>query len=262
MKFWTNRRTAHEAAPTRDHFTPADTRIYAIGDIHGRFDLLERLLERISTDAANHSAGRNLLICLGDYVDRGAQSREVIACLANGPLPGFETVCLRGNHEAALLEFLENPEFLTNWCGFGGRETLLSYGVAEELLAPDQTDLAAVSAAFAQCLPTDHLAFINALPNKAVFGDYVFVHAGLKPGVDISHQNEADLLWIRDEFLQFKGDFGKKVVHGHSPREHPEVHANRINVDTGAYYSNILTCVVLEDAAHRFVTSRAADPPA
>jgi len=255
MKFFTNPFLKPSGDPERCHAVPAGTRIYAVGDIHGRYDLLERLLDRIAVDAGAAAVDDNILIMLGDYIDRGPQSREVIERLSGDPLPGFTTICLRGNHEAALLDFFDSPSTLETWSMFGGRETLLSYGVPADMLPPESRDTTAARDLFCKRLPTHHRAFFAGLSANAEIGDYIFVHAGLRPGVPVARQDETDMIWIRHEFLQFKGDFGKKVVHGHTPVAQPEVHVNRINVDTGAYYSNRLTCVVLEGTAHRFVTS-------
>jgi len=233
--------------------TPEGIRIYAVGDIHGRADLLRALLELIAADAREAPAVRKLLIYLGDYVDRGRESREVIELLLAGPPPGFEAVHLKGNHEAALLHFLEAPGFGHEWRHFGGLETLQSYGVTDlgARLADAGFDRARDQ--FAALLPEAHRKFLEGLELSVCLGDYLFVHAGVRPGVALEDQREEDLLWIRDEFTRWSGSFGKVVVHGHSVTERPEFEPNRINVDTGAYMTNHLTCAVLDGAQRAFL---------
>ncbi len=237
--------------------TPEGLRIYAVGDIHGRADLLRRLLDRIAVDARTAPASRELLIYLGDYVDRGLESREVIELLLRGPPPGFDVIYLKGNHEEALLRFLEDARFGSEWRHFGGMETLSSYGVTD--LAPrlDGEGFHVARDQFEALLPQSHRDFLGSLELTACFGDYFFVHAGVRPGVALEDQREEDLLGIREDFTGWTASFGKVVVHGHTLGEEPECHANRINVDTGAYMTNNLTCVVLEGVEQRFLQTGA-----
>jgi len=233
--------------------TPEGTLVYAIGDIHGRLDLLQNLIEQISRDADRSVAPRKLLIFLGDYVDRGWQSKEVLDLLSNLDLDGFETVFLKGNHEEALLSFLNDPAFLETWRQFGGLETLHSYGLKDLKFRDDADYQSSVHREFAAAFPARHLAFLEGLPTSYTLDGYFFVHAGVKPGVALDQQNDHDLCWIRNEFLDSHTNFGKRVVHGHCPEETPQVRKNRIGIDTGAYITGVLTAAVLEGADVRFL---------
>ena len=236
-------RAGSAGAPAR---APAGSRIYAIGDVHGRADLLRELHGRIVEDAAN-APSRRVVIHLGDYVDRGLDSRAVLDLLLDEPLPGFERVALLGNHEAMLLRFLQDAEEGSNWLWNGGAATLLSYGVAAPADPQSPQALEACRAALAAAVPERHLAFLHGLPLSHVEGGYAFVHAGLRPGLPLELQVAADLLWIREEFLRSRLDHGHVVVHGHSIKREVEVRPNRIGVDTGAYASGRLSAVALED---------------
>jgi len=232
---------------------PAGTRLYAVGDIHGRVDLVRSLTTLVADDARRHRAPRNVVIFLGDYIDRGAQSREVIELLMHEPLAGFEHVHLRGNHEDVMLRFLDDIAVGPSWLAFGGRETLASYGVEAPYpdAPPDELDRA--RRALARSLPPAHHDFLSRLVFRYDAGDYVFVHAGVRPGVPLDRQVPQDLMWIRDEFLFSGDDFGRIVVHGHSISPVPEVRHNRIGIDTGAYRTNRLTCLVLDGTASSFL---------
>lgn len=233
---------------------PDGMRIYAVGDIHGRHDLLELLLRHIEQDAGAAGNGlRNVLIFLGDYVDRGLQSMQVLDHLTSGTLPGFETVYLKGNHEAAMLEFLRDAKFGRTWKYYGGLETLHSYGVTELTLSDDPTDFEHARDHFERVLPERHKRFLQSLSISAQLGDYFFVHAGVRPGVSLSRQLEEDMLWIRDEFLDSRASFGKVIVHGHTPREEANFRMNRIGIDTGAYMTGVLTALVLEGTSQRLL---------
>jgi len=218
------------------------SRLYAVGDIHGRLDLLREIDGRIRDDAAAAQAARNAVIYLGDYIDRGDQSREVVDWLIDNPLPGFERILLLGNHEESLLQFLTDVQIGPAWLAYGGGATLLSYGVK-----PPATDREFVRAQeeLRGKLPARHLAFMRGLSLCHVEGDYYFVHAGIRPGVPLDAQRQEDMLWIRDEFLSSRQDFGKIVVHGHTITETPEIRRNRIGIDTGAFASGTLTSLVL-----------------
>ena len=220
-------------------------RVYAVGDIHGRSDLLDELQRKMVDDAANGAGKKIVQVFLGDYVDRGSDSKGVVDWLLQPPPAGWERICLKGNHEATLLEFLERPEILREWRRYGGLETLYSYGVdLKSLRGVDAPEV--LLKEFREKLPDAHHAFFSGLPLTVEFGDYFFAHAGVRPGKRLEKQSEEDLLWIRDDFLVSQTDFGKIVVHGHSAREEPELLGNRINLDTGAYITGKLTCLVLD----------------
>jgi serine/threonine protein phosphatase 1 len=243
-----------EPAAARKPGTPeleGGRRLYCIGDIHGRLDLLRALHGRIVRDAARFD-GHKTLVYLGDYIDRGLQSREVIDELLEEPLPDFETVHLLGNHEQTLLDFLQYPEHAVGWLDWGGRETLLSYGVS---LPPGfrRPDPVSLRDQLQANLPDTHLAFMQALPLTYIAGDYLFVHAGIRPGIPLQEQRESDLLWIRQEFLEWAEPHEHVVVHGHSISEEVEMRANRIGIDTGAFYTGVLTALVLEGTEQRLL---------
>ncbi len=208
---------------------PPGTRIYAIGDVHGRADLLERTISDIDRHRKAYPIAHAIEIMLGDYIDRGPRSDEVIELLTS-----------------RRLDAQTNPASLAEWQHNGGLETLMSYGLAPSLnpTADDQKQLAAL---LAERLPTHHYDFLMTLPLSFDCGDYFFVHAGVRPGVALSDQRAEDLLLIREEFLLYKGSFGKTVVHGHTPVNEPEIHDNRINRDTGAFATGKLTCAVFEN---------------
>lgn len=239
------------AAPPR---APEGRRIYAIGDIHGRADLLARLLAAIERDSAD-APGKPILVFLGDYVDRGADSRGVIDALLTLSPERFERIVLRGNHEAALLTFIENPETGPYWLRIGGAETLLSYGVAPFAADASSETLAATARALAAALPPRHLDFLRALPVSARLGDYVFVHAGLRPGRDLEAQTEEDLITIRAPFLKSAARWPFVVVHGHSPVETGYRDARRIAVDTAAYATGKLSAARLEGEGVSFLST-------
>lgn len=234
---------------------PPGTRVYAIGDIHGCLELLRALLDRVREHAAAHSAQRKVIVYLGDYVDRGTHSRGVVDFLLGEPLPGFTSVFLKGNHEDSLVRFLSDPEAGSQWFTYGGAATLYSYGVRPPQLNADLDELIRAQQEFAQKLPPQHLAFFDRLSLMHIEGDYAFVHAGIRPRVSLDRQGMQDLLWIRDEFLQSTVDFGKIIVHGHSISEAPIMRPNRIGIDTGAFASGRLTCLILEAAERAFLTT-------
>jgi len=229
----------------------AGLRVYTVGDIHGCNAVLARLHEKIEADAAGFS-GEKMIVYLGDYVDRGPDSRGVIERLIGAVPEGFKARFVRGNHDAAVLEFLENAESYRAWRGFGAPETLVSYGVRPPLF--DSLDkFEEARTAFAAALPPAHLAFLRRLEMTVSYGDYVFVHAGVRPGIPMARQSEQDLLWIRDEFLMSGARHEKIVVHGHSPVSAPQRLHNRIALDTGVYATGVLSCAVLESTHCRFI---------
>lgn len=232
---------------------PAGQVVYAIGDIHGRVDLLDMLISDIVADAAAGAAERRTLVFLGDYVDRGHDSKSVIDRLIAGPPEGFAQVCLLGNHEAWLLDFLENARAGAGWLMNGGVATLASYGVAARQGGLGLERLEAAQSAFRAALPETHLSFLNGLSLTWRAGGYVFVHAGVRPNVALDAQDPNDLLWIRDDFLGSNADHGAVVVHGHTISDWPEEKSNRIGIDTGAFATGRLTCLRLEGTERRFM---------
>lgn len=226
-------------------------RVYCVGDIHGRLDLLLELQARIVSDAQGFG-GRACLVYLGDYIDRGGQSREVLGHLIDHALPGFDAVHLRGNHEQAMLDFMLFPEAAAAWLEFGGRETLASYDLRLPG-APTLSELTETAQSLRQILPSTHLAFLERTELSWRNGDYYFVHAGIRPGVALSAQHPEDQMWIREDFTESTRDHGVVVVHGHTIRPEPEFLPNRIGLDTGAFHTGVLTCLVLEGTQQRLL---------
>ena len=235
---------------------PEGLRFYVIGDIHGRVDLLEQLFSLIDYDLAESEPGRSVQLFLGDYIDRGASSRATIDKLIERA-EIHECAFLRGNHEAVAVSCLTDKASIPAWMRIGGAETLLSYGV-RPTLSLSVGELSAIQSAFQSALPRSHLQFFGRLQTQLVVGDYFFVHAGIRPGIPLTKQKERDLLWIRDEFLASTQDHGKVVVHGHTPSVDVEYRPNRINIDTGAYFTNRLTCLVLESNQRRLIQTKDA----
>jgi len=234
---------------------PEGTIVYAIGDIHGRLDLLRTLEAKIADDAAASDARRQVIVGLGDYVDRGPESWGVIEHLRGTPPPDFERVCVIGNHEAYMLRFLDDTSVLGAWLANGGHETLVSYGVTPPLWSEAAAAADAVQQQLRDRLPPAHEAFLRALVPYHREGDYFFTHAGVRPGVSLDQQDPYDLMWIRDEFLRDRRDFGAVVVHGHTIRPQPDNLTNRIGIDTGAFASGVLTCVALWRGERRFLST-------
>lgn len=225
---------------------PAGERIYAIGDIHGRADLLLQLHAMIARDAASRGWARNQLIYLGDYIDRGPSSREVLALAMGNEPQGFSKVHLRGNHEDMLLKFLADPGGGASWLNMGGDAVLRDFGIAAPSEFSQPGHLSRAAALLAGALQPREWAFLQGLKSCHRAGGYFFAHAGVRPGVPLDKQAEEDLLWIRAPFLESPETLGAVIVHGHSVRREVEVKQNRIGVDTGAYITGKLTCLILE----------------
>ncbi|MDP9127630.1 MAG: serine/threonine protein phosphatase [Pseudomonadota bacterium] len=224
---------------------PPDLRLYAIGDIHGCLDQLKELVGKIDEDAAGYG-GTTRKIFLGDYIDRGLYSKQTIEfALELAEREKAPPIFILGNHEQVMRSLLRSPDarLLHNWFSFGGRETLLSYGITQSVLAGPPTG---IFDAMAEKVPEKHKAFLEQLSLAATFGDYFFCHAGVRPGVPLDRQIEQDLTWIRYEFLNHKDSFGKVVVHGHTISYQAEFLPNRIGIDTGAYATGCLTALGLE----------------
>ncbi len=236
---------------------PEPRRLYAIGDIHGCADLLDRMIEEINEDLAIHPEPDSLVVTVGDYVDRGPASRSVIDRLRTNPFP-TPFIPLKGNHEVLLEGFLRDPQTASFWQRLGGTETIQSYEVVVSHPMAEHQAIA-VARALAQAIPPSHFDFLASLRTSLTVGRYFICHAGVRPGVVLEQQAEQDLLWIREPFLTSLADFGKIVVHGHTPTDQPELLKNRINVDTGAFMTGRLTCAVLESDRARFLTATCSD---
>ena len=232
--------------PTR---VPDGVTVYAIGDIHGRLDLLELVHRQIEEAPAR---GEKLVVYLGDYIDRGPESRAVVELLRTSPPVGCRHVFLRGNHEQAMLDFLEEWRVAFDWLNFGGAETLKSYGVRVPF-ALDEGSIKGMQRDVLERVPASHWDFLRATTLSHGEGDYLFVHAGIRPGVPLDRQIPDDLLWIREQFLNSRADHGKVVVHGHSISEEVEFRPNRIGIDTGACFTGQLTCLVLNGASRGLI---------
>jgi serine/threonine protein phosphatase 1 len=239
---------------------PAGVRLYAVGDIHGRLDLLENLLNLIEGDREVSAGEQPVLVFLGDYVDRGPDSKGVVEKLLTGLPQGFTSLFLKGNHEELLLSFLRDPGTGMHWLHNGGDATLLSYGVKLEVVEAaffrGGPALAELAERFRSLLPEPHLKFYESLKLYYRSGDYFFVHGGVRPGVALDRQSEDDMLWIREEFLDWPHDFGAVVVHGHTPVRVPDDRDNRIGIDTFAVRTGILTAAGLEGCRRWFLSTR------
>lgn len=240
------KRRSRVAAPTSPS-VPEGTVVWSVGDIHGRMDLLGPLVEAIVADLAVTRPRRGLVIFLGDYVDRGQQSREVVTFLAGmRGGDGLEWRFLRGNHEETMLDFLEDPAVGPKWCDYGGDATIRSYGLRIPDLKHKPETWAHLSADLSHKLSDRERNFLEDQELSVTVGDYFFAHAGARPGEPLDRQSPADLMWIRRTFLDSEEEFERIVVHGHTPTA--EVHADhrRIGIDTRAYESGVLTALRLE----------------
>jgi serine/threonine protein phosphatase 1 len=246
-------------SPRTNAHAPEGTRLYAIGDIHGRLDLLDQMLELIEEDRHKCEPLPTVLIFLGDYVDRGSDSKGVVNRLTDGPLPDAAVEFLKGNHEDFLLGFLEDPIGGLIWLQNGGDAALNSYGLEPDAIKsaarPGSIGLAKAGALFKALLPEQHRRFYNSLKPFYRAGDYFFAHAGVRPGVALDQQDEDDLIWIRGEFLNYPYDFGAVVVHGHTPTRTPQDLHNRIGIDTLAFHTGKLTAVGLEGSRRWFLST-------
>lgn len=226
---------------------PDGVRVYAFGDIHGSAGLLKKMFTVIDADVARNPMPRPIEVYLGDYIDRGPDSSQTIDLLIERGR-SRETVFLRGNHEAHYLEVLRDPTKLAEWRQFGSLQTLMSYGI-QPPLNPNAAEQAKLIEALNEVMPLDHLAFLQSLKPSFQCGDFFFVHAGVRPGIPLDEQRETDLLWIRNEFLDSDEDFGKFIVHGHTPVREPDIRRNRANIDTGAYATGNLTLLTIQGSS-------------
>ena len=224
--------------------------VYAIGDIHGCYAPLKELLAQVVCDCAERARGRRpILVFLGDYIDRGPQSDAVLEAMVwLKRRSDAELHLLKGNHEQALLRFLDEPEGAAGWLRFGGEETLVSYGVMPPSLEEGLAGLVRARDDLLQRMPAAHLKLLQSLELMVEVGDYAFVHAGVRPGAGLAAQTEDDLLWIRGGFLDHEGPHEKVIVHGHTwLGDQPQLYGHRIGVDTGCYATGVLTAVRIED---------------
>lgn len=232
-------------------------RAYVVGDLHGRLDLLEQLLDKIHEDIEQRPARKVLLVFVGDLIDRGPNSAQVVERLRTYERRGVRTVFLLGNHEEVLLRILGGEaDLITKWRWFGGSECLKSYGVDADTLTglSDEEALGVIRSA----IPKDHVEFLESFDDSCRFGDYLFVHAGIRPGVEFDQQRQSDLRWIREPFLFDETDHGFVVVHGHTIRPEVEVRPNRIGIDTGAYRSGVLSALAIEGSDSWLLDTRSA----
>jgi serine/threonine protein phosphatase 1 len=228
-----------------DYYVHDNKRVYAIGDIHGCDVLLLKALDKMIDDAQNHRDKKLIFIGLGDYIDRGSHSKNVIEILLTKIPDYFEKIFLRGNHELYMLGFMSHPQKNVSWLDYGGIDALLSYGVKPPKL--NQSDLKRASSELRTNMPISHLDFLQNLKNYHIIDDYFFVHAGIDPDIHLDKQSELILTSIRAKFINHTGTFqGKKIVHGHTPIENPDLQKHRINLDTGAYLTGNLTIGIFE----------------
>lgn len=241
---------AKDAAPAFAAATPEGQRIYAIGDIHGRADLLAELMQAIDADDASAAPAETLVILLGDLVDRGQDSAGVVR-LAREWQARRNVRILAGNHEEMFLRSFDDPEMLRHFLRHGGRETIYSYGIdRRDYMAATLDELQRM---MAEAVTPEERAFIAGFEDMIVMGDYVFVHAGINPALPFDQQQASDLRWIREPFLSHPEYLGAVVVHGHTITDLPVDTGNRIGIDTGAYYSGRLTALVLEGTERRYI---------
>lgn len=251
------RKWASKASPVV-RTLPDGQRVYAIGDIHGCHNLLDDLLIRIDRDNAARGTAQTQLVFLGDLIDRGPDSAGVVERLMALAEQRGNVRYLLGNHEEIFLRALDGDlEALRLFVRIGGRETALSYGVSERDY--ERTDYAELLELMQIQVPQRHIDFLKGFEDRIEIGDYVFVHAGMRPGVPIGEQRRGDLRWIRSSFLDSDWEFGKLVVHGHSISEHVVVRPNRIGIDTGAFDTGRLTALGLECDDRWFLHATAAD---
>lgn len=238
--------------------TPPGRRAYAVGDIHGRVDLLDRMLADLERDIAGRPPADTFVVFLGDLIDRGPRSNDVVECLRLLRSERFQPVFLLGNHEEVLLRLLGGElGLLVSWLRFGGSECAQSYGLDPNQLIhlPEEKAIDAIRAA----VPPTHVEFLKGFIDTFRFGDYLFVHAGIRPGIGLEEQSQRDLRWIRGAFLESDADHGFLVVHGHTVESEVVERVNRIGIDTGAYASGVLTAIGLEDAERWYLSTNATE---
>jgi len=236
--------------------TPPNMRIYAIGDVHGYLDLLNSVYQKITTDLNSIGNRQYKVVFLGDYIDRGPDSAGCVQFLTELLAKDNHVICLKGNHEDKLQRFLANPtELADSFFGYGGTECAMSYGVNMRGFNYTNEEIVDVCAELDKKIPAEHQQFYAKLAKSVMFGDYFFCHAGVRPGVALDEQEDNDLMCIRSEFVAHKALYDKVIVHGHTPAYPIETLPNRINVDTCAYDTGVLSCLVLEDLSYRVIST-------
>jgi serine/threonine protein phosphatase 1 len=243
---------SHKSAGPRGH------RAYVVGDIHGRLDLLEQLLCMIESDVHTRPKSENVVVFLGDLIDRGPSSAQVVERLRLYQPTFGRTAFIKGNHEEVMLRVLRGEgQLLKQWVKFGGAECIRSYGLDPAALVhlPSRQAVRALLKA----VPDAHLRFLRTFIDSFAFGSYLFVHAGIRPGVPVRDQSEVDLRWIRQPFLEDASDHGFIIVHGHTITGEPDVRSNRIGLDTGAYMSGVLTALRIDGHDRGFLQAVARE---
>ncbi len=246
--FWSKSKKLHNKTAeksSRYPFGPDGKRCYVVGDVHGRLDLIKGLFAKIEQDNASKAEAETIIVMLGDLIDRGPDSKGVLDFLMKSPPKFAKLINLSGNHEDALLQGLDgNMDILRMWIERGGMQCLQSYGVPPHFIAGQPEEY--IHKVIQQAIPQSHVEYMRAFFNSARFGDYIFVHAGMRPGVTLEDQKTSDLKWIRKAFIESDADFGGVVVHGHTVVKDVEIKENRINLDTGAHRSGLLSALVIE----------------
>ena len=234
--------------------TPPNTRIYAVGDVHGHIKLLEIIHTLIRNDLEKNPVDDYKLIFLGDYIDRGPDSAGCIEYLINLMAENNNVICLKGNHEDKLENFLADPiGFADSFFTYGGIDTAVSYGIDMAEYRGRDDEISRKGSELSNSIPAHHKSFYSKLDKSVTFGAYMFVHAGVRPGVALDQQSEDDLIWIRSEFITNQQLYEKVIIHGHTPAYPMEVQPNRINVDTHAYQTGVLSCLVLQGSDYRVI---------
>jgi serine/threonine protein phosphatase 1 len=231
-----------------------DTAVYAIGDVHGCLDEL-LALERVIVRDAEEVAGRKLIVMLGDYVDRGPASAQVLDHLAAPPPPGFERICLTGNHEMVMLDYLDGRIGRAGWLAMGGEQTLLSYGIDHERLHAVYRSGRRMDEIIRAAIPAAHVAFLRSLPILMEMPGFLFVHAGIRPGLPLERQSDRDLVFIREDFYKAAHLLSRYVVHGHTPVEEARREGMRVDIDTGAFFTGRLTALRIWRNKGRYLTN-------
>lgn len=247
-------RSARRDSRPRLPLDQGDTPIYAVGDVHGCLDELQTLERNIAKDAVA-LPGRKLIVMLGDYVDRGPSSAQVLDHLIAPAPAGFERICLAGNHEIAMLDYLEGRTSLRSWLAMGAEQTLFSYGIDHSRLRDLHRDARQVDDAIRDAIPAAHRDFLRSLPILIETDRYIFVHAGIRPGVELAKQTDHDLVFIRSEFFEQAHLLTRYVVHGHTPVEEARREGMRVNLDTGAFFSGKLSALRIWRGKGRYLTN-------